>query len=73
MQAVPWDRRSFAGLLTAEVRIRYQVNPCGIYGGRIVTGTGFYSEFCDFIRRYYSTSAPFSFTLISRTLNNLST
>jgi hypothetical protein len=26
--------------VTAEARAQYQVNPCGIYGGRIGTGTG---------------------------------
>jgi hypothetical protein len=27
--------------LTAEARVRPRVNPCGIYGGQIGTGTGF--------------------------------
>jgi hypothetical protein len=27
--------------LTAEDRVRTRVNPCGIYGGQSVTGSGF--------------------------------
>jgi hypothetical protein len=44
--------------LTAEARVRSQVNPCGIYGGQSGTGTGFSPSTLVFPCQFYSTGAP---------------
>jgi hypothetical protein len=44
--------------LTAEARVRAQVNPCGICGGQSGTGAGFSLEFFSFpLSIYHSTVA----------------
>jgi hypothetical protein len=49
--------------LIAEVRVRYMLNPCGIYGRRFVIVTGFFfPEYCDFLLQYNFTNTPRSFT-----------
>jgi hypothetical protein len=44
--------------LTAEVRVRSRVSPCGIYGRQIGTGTGFSSSASVFSCKFYSPGAP---------------
>jgi hypothetical protein len=44
--------------LTAEVRFRSRVSPCGICGGQSGTGTGFSSSTLVFPCQFYSVGAP---------------
>jgi hypothetical protein len=41
--------------LTAESRVRFGANPCGIYGGQRGTGTGFSLNSSVFPCQYHST------------------
>jgi len=47
--------------LNYEGRIRFQVIPCGICGGKIGTGTGFYPEYFGIPCKYHFTNASYSF------------
>jgi hypothetical protein len=46
--------------LTAEVRVRARVNPCGICGGQSGTGPGFLRVLRLPLQIYHSTIAPYS-------------
>ena len=45
-------------LPTAEARVRSRVNPCGICGGQIGTGTDIFPRTSVFPRQFHSTVAP---------------
>jgi hypothetical protein len=49
-------------LLTAKAQVHAWVNPCGIYGGQTVTGTGFILSSSVFPCQYYSTLALHTYT-----------
>jgi len=46
--------------LTAEARVRFQVDACEICGGQSGTGSGFPPNTSVFLRQNRSTGAPYS-------------
>jgi hypothetical protein len=45
---------------TAVAQVCSQASRCGVYGGQIGSGTGFYLNVLVFPSQYHSTSAPYS-------------